>query len=320
MSNVSKHKSKNSGKGVKRSIQPATSDNSDNEEPSIKKPKKQYLQKYLPSYTETWPCLVPSKLGDAHIFCNVCNCDFGISHGGKDDCSKHISRKKHIALATTVKKNTNIGQFFEATHAKEQNDTINAEVLFTQFIVEHNLPISSADHATKLMPKLFPDSTIATKYSCGRSKTTALVHEMAAIKTENLTQGVMKGPYSLATDGSNDATFKQYPLILTHYNSEEKKVTSNLLSISTFEGNSTGENIFNAINSELTGLSIPFDRMLAFGCDNANVMVGKVKGVYGHILKENSKCFLAGCSCHLINLAAQKAVAQHRHLPLSGEK
>ena len=45
-----------------------------------------------------------------------------------------------------------------------------AELLFTGFICDYDLLISTADHAGKLLKVMFPDSKIAKKYSCGRKR------------------------------------------------------------------------------------------------------------------------------------------------------
>ena len=38
-------------------------------------------------------------------------------------------------------------------------------------------------------------------------------------------------------------------------------------------------------------------------------MVGKDKGVYGHMCRKNPSIFMAGCVCHLIHIAAEKGAA-----------
>jgi hypothetical protein len=55
--------------------------------------------------------------------------------------------------------------------------------------------------------------------------------------------------------------------------------------------------------------NVPWRNVLAFGTDNANVMVGRHKGVFHYLLEKNKDMFLAGCSCHLIHHAAEKAAA-----------
>ena len=57
------------------------------------------LQKFIPEYTNLWPVLKLSKIGDNHAFCEVCKTDFFISHGGGDDCHRHVSTKKIVEIA-----------------------------------------------------------------------------------------------------------------------------------------------------------------------------------------------------------------------------
>ena len=59
----------------------------------------------------------------------------------------------------------------ESTSALDEN-AMKAELLFTGFICEHSVPISTVHHARKLLKAMFPDSKIAKKCYCGRTKTT----------------------------------------------------------------------------------------------------------------------------------------------------
>ena len=49
-----------------------------------------------------------------------------------------------------------------------------AEVLFTNFLVEHNLLISLVNHFTRLTPVMFPDSQIAKSYRSCHTRTTCI--------------------------------------------------------------------------------------------------------------------------------------------------
>ena len=106
--------------------------------PPKKKPK--ISQKFRAEYSQIYPCIVKSRLGEYHAFCQNCRCDFGISHGGKSDIDKHFNTNKHISATSAQEKSTNIGNYF--VQKKDENSVINAEVLFTDFLVEHNLPLS----------------------------------------------------------------------------------------------------------------------------------------------------------------------------------
>ena len=99
--------------------------------------------------------------------CTVCNVDINISHGGRSDIVTHSKTKKHIVNYSVVSKSSKL-QF-----ASKPDDfmTIKAELLFTNFILEHNVPVVTADHFTKLMSAMYPNVEAVKKFSCGRTKT-----------------------------------------------------------------------------------------------------------------------------------------------------
>ena len=59
------------------------------------KVKKQVLQKFKESYSKDFDFVLKSKNGDSFAFCRVCRRDFNISHGGKNDITKHETTQKH---------------------------------------------------------------------------------------------------------------------------------------------------------------------------------------------------------------------------------
>lgn len=78
------------------------------------------------------------------------------------------------------------------------------------------------------------------------------------------------------------------------------KVMNSKLSVS-------GENIFKLIQTALQDSHIPWENCISFGTDNANVMTGRKKGVFSFMKKENDNMHLAGCTLHLVHIAAEKA-------------
>jgi hypothetical protein len=84
-------------------------------------------------------------------------------------------------------------------------------------------------------------------------------------------------------------------------------VSSELLCVPTVQGSATGENIFSVIDAVFSSHGIPWENCISSGCDNANVMVGKKKGVYGFLLQKNPAVHLSGCTLHLVHIAAEKA-------------
>jgi hypothetical protein len=74
----------------------------------------------------------------------------------------------------------------------------------TNFLVEHNLPISTADHLSPLLSVMFPDSKIAKEFACKRTKATYILHEIAGDCQRKVVQIIGKLPFTILTDGSND--------------------------------------------------------------------------------------------------------------------
>ena len=76
---------------------------------------------------------------------------------------------------------------------------------FAGFLLEHNLPIATADHAGPLFRSMFPDSKIASYYGSARTKTTSIINRALAPEfAGSVINMVRKQPFTLSLDGSND--------------------------------------------------------------------------------------------------------------------
>ena len=129
----------------------------------------------------------------------------------------------------------------------EEEDATKAELLFTGFLIEHNIQIAASDHAGSLFRVMFPDSQIAKKYGCGRTKTTAIIGELASNTSTSIADIAKSSPFSLATDGSNDGISESqlYPIMITYFDNDKGIVqTQIMLSLPECEGDSTSENIY----------------------------------------------------------------------------
>ena len=83
------------------------------------------------------------------------------------------------------------------------------------------------------------------------------------------------------------------------------KVVTNVLSITTPDGNSTGREIFAALDLELSKAGLSWDNCVSFGSDNASVMLGRFNGVAACIKERNPNVLVQGCPCHLLHIAAK---------------
>ena len=275
---------------------------------------KKYLQKYREEYSKEWPCIRKSKKGELFAFCVVCSCDISVKSGGRNDIFRHIGSEKHREIAKVRSATRGIGEYFRSVDNNES--IVRAETYFTGFLVEHNLPIASSDHVGPLFRKMFPDSKIAAKYSCARTKTAAIVNAMSQHTASIVAEKARTSPFSLATDGSNDGGSDQlYPVLLSLYDDAKGEVVQALLSLPALtEGSSTGENIFKVLDQELSKEKIPWSNCVAFAADNASVMLGKKKGVASFMKNQNSQCHILGCPCHMAHNTAEKAA---KSLPIA---
>lgn len=136
---------------------------------------KKYFQVFIPSYSTDFPCMKRSRKGERYAFCSLCCCDVNIAHAGRRDIVLHLNTKKHKDSVKPVDSNGKIGGYLSKA---DLDATTQAECLFTAFLIEHNVPFMAADHARGLFGKMFPGSKEAN-YACARTKTTAIVKEMA---------------------------------------------------------------------------------------------------------------------------------------------
>ena len=280
--------------------------------PQKRKKRVKYEQKYKSEYRDEFKCINKSSVGDTFAFCNLCRCDVNITHGGRDDLRKHCLTQKHVHAATAAKFQPSVSSFAGADRSAEVTCS---ELLFTSFLVEHNIPLSASDHAGLLFRKMFPDSELAKKYGSAHTTTTCTISALARSSHSNVVSALERQPFSVSTDGSNDSDFKLYPIVVRYQNSVTGHVECTLLSLPNLELDATGENIAGIIDKSFTQLGVPWANCVAFGYDNVSVMTGRNKGCVTHMQQKYKPTIaLAGCPCHLIHIAAEKA--SHR-LPVS---
>jgi hypothetical protein len=158
-----------------------------------------------------------------------------------------------------------------------------AELMVMRLFIDHNLPISAADHIGPLLRSISCDP-IFRDFKCGRTKLTALVKHEAEKTAVEVAKKCDK-VFTVCTDGSNNKKDKFYPLVVSFFN--EDKGNSALLSVPTVvEASCTGEIIFNTLDAELRKQNLSWQNCIAFSSDNAPVMKGTNKGVFGYIQRQ----------------------------------
>ena len=174
--------------------------------------KKVYKSKYQNGWEIEFTWVTKSEKGNSFAFCKLCQRHFSVSHAGKNDVKKHGNTDLHSRSLKTSKHLQSVSDFVVT---KSDQDVIRAETLFSNFIAEHNLPFLIADHLNKLCKKMFPDSKIAQKFSCGRTKASQIVKRaIAPCINKRVVEICQSQPFSLSIDESNDKNAEKNLVIL----------------------------------------------------------------------------------------------------------
>ena len=259
--------------------------------------------------------LKPSQKGATYAHCTVCNCDFSICGGGVHEVKRHCSSAKHTELLKDIETQPSITSAFSSSKPSLQEPVMTAELFFTSFLVEHNLSFATADHFSKLCKAMFPDSQIAQRYSCGRTKTTAIVcHALAPAANSLVTEACVKGPFSILCDGGNDKLDKKYFGIMVRYWDDQLGMAVTRFLAMPVCNIATGQSLFDALEAELSSRSIPWENAVGFASDSASVMVGIRNSVLSRVRGKQPDVFSLACVCHLAALCAASGL---KALPLS---
>ena len=242
--------------------------------------------------------------------CTICDKDADCSHQGKADIKRHVNGNTRVskseALRRATKASNHVTDFFTSESSADQ--VINAELLVTDFLVEHNLPMAVADSLGPLFTKAFPDSKIAKQYHCGATKTSYIINDaLAPYFLQKTVESMKTKPFTLSTDGSNDTGLaKMNPLTLTIFDiSRSNGVTTDFLDLCNTR-QSTAQAIFDKIDDVLNSHNLPWNNCVGFSVDNTNVNVGVHNSVMSRVLEKNPAVCFVGCPCHKVNNAAKK--------------
>ena len=174
------------------------------------------------------------------------------------------------------------------------------------------MPIATAEHSGKLFKILFPNSKIAQKYACGRTKTTHMLCGPVAIEPVDNLKTLLNQPdltkwFGIATDGSCDENDKFLPVLIRHF-SKDGLITTSLLDMSDIDKGSDAKTMFNVCSLSLKKTNLSWELCCTYSSDNTSFMVGKNRSLLSFIksVQPTQKVYDVGCPCHLAHLCAQK--------------
>lgn len=144
--------------------------------PSAKKRKCMYRKTWESDYW--W---VKGVEGDTErAFCDLCKTSFSIGHGGEYDVKRHRLTETHKKRVQQKETSKSIDAFLRPKNDSLEDKVTAAEVTNVYHTVQHATSYRSGECGTKLAPTIYPDSDIAKRMTCGRTKAEAIVIDVLA--------------------------------------------------------------------------------------------------------------------------------------------
>ena len=181
-----------------------------------------------------------------------------------------------------------------------------AELLFTAFIVEHNLPIACADHIGPLVKKCFPDSEIAKHYGCGRTKTTAILNNIIQPQLQSTTANhINNTPFTLGVDAGTDEGDEKLLPLTVRYMDDQEGIKVDFLDLPTIVSG-TAQSMFDKISDSLDKLNINWNNLVGLSVDNTNANLGVKNSIKTRMLAKNEHMYVQGCPAHMVHNVGKK--------------
>jgi hypothetical protein len=223
-----------------------------------------------------------------------------VAHAGVNDVKKHIATSKHRDSLKAVTGHQSLTTLFRSDMVDQ---VTRAEVLFANFLTEHNLSFMTADHFTRLTSVMFPDSKIAQEFRCARTKATCIVKgALYPHLSKPVVTLCQTGPFSILCDESNKGDDKSLAILVRMWDNCQRKPVTRFLDMPVCNI-ATAEKLFECIDTVLVSSGIPWSNVVGLESDTCNVMMGRHNSVLSRVKEKQPLIFSIGCVCHLVDPA-----------------
>ena len=149
---------------VKEELQPDSETENPKAEGSTSKRKKvaytgaaKCRSKFKVEWTKDYP-IRAVRNNEYSFHCVPCNKTIRCDHQDLKDVKDHCDTVTHKRLLKTTKSQPSISQLFRPPESSTTTAVIRAETMVTNFLIQHNLPLATADHLGPLFKNIFSDS------------------------------------------------------------------------------------------------------------------------------------------------------------------
>ena len=199
------------------------------------------------------PWVFCSCKGKTFAFCMSCKVDFNFLYEGISDIRKRLATVKHQQLVKAANNGAVLRNFI---HESPIEDAVTrSEVLFANFIAEHNLSFSTVNHFSHLTHVMFPDSKIAQAFKSARTKTKCIIKHTLNPHLNPVIQCCQNVPFSILCDEDSSTEANHLAILVTLWDDNLGKPVSRFLDMP-FCINRTGAKLFECTDESLRERSI----------------------------------------------------------------
>ncbi len=154
-------------------------------------------------------------------FCDLCKMSFSIGHGGEYDVKRHRLTETHKKRVQQKETSKSMDAFLQPKNDFLADKVTAAEVTIVYHTVQHATSYRAGDCGTKLAPTIYPDSDIAKRMACGRTKAEAIVTDVLAPASVEDCLKVLRRPLNeqreATTKGKVKVMFMDVTLLCVSY-------------------------------------------------------------------------------------------------------
>ena len=142
------------------------------------------------------------------------------------------------------------------------------------------------------------------------------IQDMGSDCKDQLIEDLKKSDFALQLDESTDIANQAQLLVYVRYLNSKNEISEEMLFSHEMEGRTTGECIFNVINSFFYENGLQWEKCCSICTDGAASMTGRYSGFLAHAKDKNAKICATHCIIHREHLAA-KTLSEELHSVLN---
>lgn len=168
--------------------------------------------------------------------------------------------------------------------------------------VKHHLSYASTDCNVKLLSHIFPDSSIAKKVTCGKTKCEALIKGVLGPQSvKELTELLKVNDlnFGIGFDASNKGNQKCFPIAVRYFD-ESVGICCKVLDFYE-DSDETAVSMAQQVVSRISSHDIKLSQISSLAADNTNANFGKNNSLYVHLKQKTPNLLKANCCAHIVH-------------------